>query len=95
MVQYVCAGVHQHYVNIYQVKAFCDVDENKIQKGFYTYEESKVRSADTYSIEYNMFIKCLLWKHSKQGYNDISCNAVVKIIQLIYMYNSVILWWCD
>ena len=29
---------------IYQVKAFCDVDENKIQKGFYTYEESKVRS---------------------------------------------------
>lgn len=27
-----------------QVKAFCDVDENKIKKGFYTYEESKVRS---------------------------------------------------
>ncbi|TMS23399.1 UDP-GlcNAc:betaGal beta-1,3-N-acetylglucosaminyltransferase-like protein 1 [Larimichthys crocea] len=25
------------------VKAFCDVDENKIQKGFYTYEESKQR----------------------------------------------------
>ncbi|XP_078138786.1 queuosine-tRNA galactosyltransferase isoform X3 [Centroberyx gerrardi] len=24
-----------------KVKAFCDVDENKIQKGFYTYEESK------------------------------------------------------
>lgn len=26
-----------------KVKAFCDVDENKIQKGFYTYEESKER----------------------------------------------------
>uniref|UniRef100_A0A3Q3E1Y3 UDP-GlcNAc:betaGal beta-1,3-N-acetylglucosaminyltransferase-like 1 n=1 Tax=Labrus bergylta TaxID=56723 RepID=A0A3Q3E1Y3_9LABR len=26
-----------------KVKAFCDVDENKIQKGFYTYEESKQR----------------------------------------------------
>lgn len=26
-----------------KVKAFCDVDENKIQKGFYTYEESKKR----------------------------------------------------
>lgn len=24
-----------------KVKAFCDVDQNKIQKGFYTYEESK------------------------------------------------------
>ncbi|XP_056136382.1 UDP-GlcNAc:betaGal beta-1,3-N-acetylglucosaminyltransferase-like protein 1 isoform X2 [Lampris incognitus] len=24
-----------------KVKAFCDVDENKIRKGFYTYEESK------------------------------------------------------
>ncbi|XP_068076871.1 queuosine-tRNA galactosyltransferase isoform X2 [Danio rerio] len=26
-----------------KVKAFCDVDENKIKKGFYTYEESKER----------------------------------------------------
>ncbi|KAM9455179.1 queuosine-tRNA galactosyltransferase isoform 2-T2 [Clarias gariepinus] len=26
-----------------KVKAFCDVDENKIKKGFYTYEESKDR----------------------------------------------------
>ncbi|XP_033827090.1 UDP-GlcNAc:betaGal beta-1,3-N-acetylglucosaminyltransferase-like protein 1 [Periophthalmus magnuspinnatus] len=26
-----------------KVKAFCDVDEKKIQKGFYTYEESKER----------------------------------------------------
>lgn len=26
-----------------KVKAFCDVDENKIQKGFYTYEDSKER----------------------------------------------------
>ncbi|XP_074485189.1 queuosine-tRNA galactosyltransferase isoform X3 [Sebastes fasciatus] len=26
-----------------KVTAFCDVDENKIQKGFYTYEESKER----------------------------------------------------
>ncbi|XP_028273565.1 queuosine-tRNA galactosyltransferase isoform X2 [Parambassis ranga] len=26
-----------------KVRAFCDVDENKIQKGFYTYEESKQR----------------------------------------------------
>uniref|UniRef100_A0A8C1MLQ4 UDP-GlcNAc:betaGal beta-1,3-N-acetylglucosaminyltransferase-like 1 n=2 Tax=Cyprinus carpio TaxID=7962 RepID=A0A8C1MLQ4_CYPCA len=26
-----------------KVKAFCDVDENKIHKGFYTYEESKER----------------------------------------------------
>ncbi|KAF1394897.1 hypothetical protein PFLUV_G00005890 [Perca fluviatilis] len=26
-----------------KVKAFCDVDDNKIQKGFYTYEESKQR----------------------------------------------------
>ncbi|KAF4075473.1 hypothetical protein AMELA_G00234840 [Ameiurus melas] len=26
-----------------KVKAFCDVDENKIKKGFYTYEESKKR----------------------------------------------------
>ncbi|XP_069576603.1 queuosine-tRNA galactosyltransferase isoform X2 [Brachyistius frenatus] len=26
-----------------KVKAFCDVDENKIQKGFYTYEESEER----------------------------------------------------
>ncbi|CAN9509977.1 unnamed protein product [Ophioblennius macclurei] len=26
-----------------KVNAFCDVDENKIQKGFYTYEESKER----------------------------------------------------
>ncbi|KAM6940683.1 queuosine-tRNA galactosyltransferase [Xenentodon cancila] len=26
-----------------KVKAFCDVDENKIQKGFYTYEESEKR----------------------------------------------------
>lgn len=26
-----------------KVKAFCDVDQNKIQKGFYTYEESKER----------------------------------------------------
>ncbi|KPP65426.1 hypothetical protein Z043_116163, partial [Scleropages formosus] len=25
-----------------KVRAFCDVDENKIRKGFYTYEESKV-----------------------------------------------------
>lgn len=30
---------------IFQVKAFCDVDDNKIQKGFYTYEDSKVRPA--------------------------------------------------
>ncbi|XP_051801830.1 UDP-GlcNAc:betaGal beta-1,3-N-acetylglucosaminyltransferase-like protein 1 isoform X2 [Acanthochromis polyacanthus] len=28
-------------INQKKVKAFCDVDENKIQKGFYTYEESK------------------------------------------------------
>lgn len=28
---------------MFQVKAFCDVDMNKIQKGFYTYEESKVK----------------------------------------------------
>lgn len=28
-----------------QVKAFCDVDQNKIQRGFYTYEESKVSSS--------------------------------------------------
>ncbi|KAJ3614884.1 hypothetical protein NHX12_018453 [Muraenolepis orangiensis] len=26
-----------------KVRAFCDVDENKIQKGFYTYEDSKER----------------------------------------------------
>uniref|UniRef100_A0A3Q2QYC1 UDP-GlcNAc:betaGal beta-1,3-N-acetylglucosaminyltransferase-like protein 1 n=1 Tax=Fundulus heteroclitus TaxID=8078 RepID=A0A3Q2QYC1_FUNHE len=26
-----------------KVKAFCDVDENKIQKSFYTYEESEQR----------------------------------------------------
>ncbi|XP_075896097.1 queuosine-tRNA galactosyltransferase [Nelusetta ayraudi] len=26
-----------------KVRAFCDVDQNKIQKGFYTYEESKER----------------------------------------------------
>lgn len=39
---------------IYQVKAFCDVDENKIQKGFYTYEESKVRST-TVDTKYNRF----------------------------------------
>ncbi|XP_053192169.1 UDP-GlcNAc:betaGal beta-1,3-N-acetylglucosaminyltransferase-like protein 1 [Scomber japonicus] len=26
-----------------KVKSFCDVDENKIQKGFYTYEDSKER----------------------------------------------------
>uniref|UniRef100_A0A8C7N0Q5 UDP-GlcNAc:betaGal beta-1,3-N-acetylglucosaminyltransferase-like 1 n=1 Tax=Oncorhynchus kisutch TaxID=8019 RepID=A0A8C7N0Q5_ONCKI len=26
-----------------KVRAFCDVDENKIKKGFYTYEESKER----------------------------------------------------
>ncbi|CAG06068.1 unnamed protein product, partial [Tetraodon nigroviridis] len=26
-----------------KVRAFCDVDENKIQKGFYTHEESKLR----------------------------------------------------
>ena len=25
-----------------QVEAFCDVDEKKLQKGFYTYEESQV-----------------------------------------------------
>ncbi|XP_072513321.1 queuosine-tRNA galactosyltransferase isoform X2 [Salminus brasiliensis] len=29
--------------NQQKVKAFCDVDKNKIQKGFYTYEESKER----------------------------------------------------
>ncbi|KAM9770214.1 queuosine-tRNA galactosyltransferase isoform 2-T2 [Menidia menidia] len=29
--------------NRQKVKAFCDVDENKIQKAFYTYEESKDR----------------------------------------------------
>lgn len=28
-----------------QVRAFCDVDQKKIQKGFYTYEESKVSSS--------------------------------------------------
>ncbi|KAL7852172.1 hypothetical protein SRHO_G00179570 [Serrasalmus rhombeus] len=28
-----------------KVKAFCDVDENKIKKGFYTYEESKILMA--------------------------------------------------
>ncbi|CAK6968325.1 UDP-GlcNAc:betaGal beta-1%2C3-N-acetylglucosaminyltransferase-like protein 1 [Scomber scombrus] len=27
-----------------KVKAFCDVDENKIQKGFYTYEDSKTKA---------------------------------------------------
>lgn len=31
-----------------QVKAFCDVDQNKIQKGFYTYEESKVKDNNKY-----------------------------------------------
>ncbi|CAJ1053138.1 UDP-GlcNAc:betaGal beta-1%2C3-N-acetylglucosaminyltransferase-like protein 1 [Xyrichtys novacula] len=30
-------------INQKKVKAFCDVDENKIQKGYYTYEESKQR----------------------------------------------------
>lgn len=37
---------HQHSVFFFllKVKAFCDVDANKIQKNFYTYEESKVRS---------------------------------------------------
>ncbi|XP_042559414.1 UDP-GlcNAc:betaGal beta-1,3-N-acetylglucosaminyltransferase-like protein 1 [Clupea harengus] len=29
--------------SVLQVKAFCDVDENKIKKGFYTYEDSKER----------------------------------------------------
>lgn len=37
--------IHLHAFGfIFQAKAFCDVDENKIQKGFYTYEESKVIS---------------------------------------------------
>ncbi|KAI5089728.1 UDP-GlcNAc:betaGal beta-1,3-N-acetylglucosaminyltransferase-like protein 1 [Silurus meridionalis] len=30
-------------INQKKVKGFCDVDENKIKKGFYTYEESKER----------------------------------------------------
>ncbi|KAF7199371.1 queuosine-tRNA galactosyltransferase isoform X2 [Nothobranchius furzeri] len=30
-------------INQKKVRCFCDVDENKIQKGFYTYEESKER----------------------------------------------------
>lgn len=52
------------------MKAFCDVDENKIQKGFYTYEESKVRSA-TVDTKYNRFnvIQC------KQG-QDISFDSI-------------------
>lgn len=28
---------------MFQVMAFCDVDEKKIEKGVYIYEESKVR----------------------------------------------------
>ncbi|TSK18103.1 Meteorin-like protein [Bagarius yarrelli] len=32
------------FTNQRKVKAFCDVDENKIKKGVYTYEESKVKA---------------------------------------------------
>ncbi|MEQ2232266.1 UDP-GlcNAc:betaGal beta-1,3-N-acetylglucosaminyltransferase-like protein 1 [Ilyodon furcidens] len=35
-----------------KVKAFCDVDENKIQKSFYTYEESKQRPKPTVPIRH-------------------------------------------
>uniref|UniRef100_A0A8C5D0I8 Glycosyltransferase 2-like domain-containing protein n=1 Tax=Gouania willdenowi TaxID=441366 RepID=A0A8C5D0I8_GOUWI len=35
-----------------KVKAFCDVDENKIQKGFYTYEDAKDMTAG--SLEENL-----------------------------------------
>lgn len=42
----------------FQVKAFCDVDENKIQKGFYTYEDSEVRST-TVDAQYNRLILIL------------------------------------
>lgn len=51
------------------MKAFCDVDDNKIQKGFYTYEESKVRSA-TVDTKYNRFIVI----QCKQG-QDISYDS--------------------
>uniref|UniRef100_A0A3B3X295 Glycosyltransferase 2-like domain-containing protein n=1 Tax=Poecilia mexicana TaxID=48701 RepID=A0A3B3X295_9TELE len=34
-------------INQKKVKAFCDVDKNKIQKRFYTYEESKERPKPT------------------------------------------------
>lgn len=32
----------KHSAPVFQVIAFCDVDEKKITKGFYTYEESEV-----------------------------------------------------
>lgn len=32
----------KHSASVFQVTAFCDVDEKKITKGFYTYEESEV-----------------------------------------------------
>lgn len=35
-------GLLKHSAAVFQVTAFCDVDEKKITKGFYTYEESEV-----------------------------------------------------
>lgn len=52
-----------HYVVIFslvllllQVKAFCDVDEKKITKGVYIYEESKVNEY----YEKKNYILCIL-----------------------------------
>ncbi|XP_078242063.1 queuosine-tRNA galactosyltransferase isoform X10 [Pogona vitticeps] len=70
-----------------KVEAFCDVDENKIAKGFYTYEESKENPKPKIPILHFKdasppFIICMKLSQLWVCIRDISSSYKVKDVQL-------------
>ncbi len=61
------------------MKAFCDVDENKIQKGFYTYEESKVSHFSSLALMQSYVIS--LYMLSYRSIITVSAGNILKSMQ--------------